>query len=96
MNYVVTGEYLDYKNCKCRQRIAALTEKCRKNIDENEMIYNETLDVIPLNVYEKVCSSWTRYIELYIEFCLFLLLLKKEDDVSRVIYNQGATHTLIN
>ena len=35
------GEYLDYKNCKCRQkRAGSLVEECRKNIDKNEMIYN--------------------------------------------------------
>ena len=40
------GEYLDYKNCKCRKRIIGkLVEECSKNIYENE-----TIDVIPLNV----------------------------------------------
>ena len=30
------GEFLDYKNCKCRQKVAgALIEECSKNIDEN-------------------------------------------------------------
>ena len=46
------GEYLDYKNCKCRRKIVGLlAEECSKNIDENEMIYNETLDKIAFNVY---------------------------------------------
>ena len=46
-----------------RKKIAsALTEEWSKNIDENEMIYNETLDAIPLNA--KVCSSCTIYIVL--------------------------------
>ena len=41
------GEYLDYKNCKCRKRIIdKLVEECSENIDGNEMFYNETLDVI--------------------------------------------------
>ena len=44
------GEYLDHKNCKFRQKI---TGEDSKNIDENEMIYNETLDEIPLNDYKK-------------------------------------------
>ena len=45
-----SGEYLDYKNCKCRKRIIdELVEECSKKIDENKMIYNETLDAIPLN-----------------------------------------------
>ena len=40
------GEYLDYKNCKCRRKIAcSLVEECNENIDENEIIYNETLNV---------------------------------------------------
>ena len=44
------GEYLDYKNCKCRRKIVGeLVGECSKNIDENEMIYNETLNVITLN-----------------------------------------------
>ena len=35
------GEYLDYRNCKCRKKVAdLLAEKCSKNIDENEEIYN--------------------------------------------------------
>ena len=63
------GEYLDYKNCKCRKRLAdELVERCSKNIDEeklhlNKMIYNSTL-----NNYEKICSSCTVYIVLFIIF----------------------------
>ena len=68
------GEYLDYKNCKCRKRIIdKLVEECSKNIYElveecSKNIYeNETLDIIPLNaiplnVYKKVCNSWMVYI----------------------------------
>ena len=42
-------EYLDYKNCKCRRKITGkLVEECSKNIDENKMIYNETLNGITL------------------------------------------------
>ena len=38
------GEYLEYKNCKCRKRVVdSLVEKRSKNIDENEMVYNGTL-----------------------------------------------------
>ena len=41
------GEYLDYKNCKCRKKIIdELVEECTGNIDGNEMFYNETLDII--------------------------------------------------
>ena len=68
------GEYLNYKNCKCRQKIAGVfVEECGKNIDENEMIYNETLsaillNAIPLNDYKKVCGSCTLYIVLFVFF----------------------------
>ena len=55
------GEYLDYKNCKCRKRIIdKLVEKCSENIDGNE-----SLDAIPLNVYKKVCNSCIIYIVLF-------------------------------
>ena len=65
------GEYLDYKNCKCRKRIIdKLVEVCSENIDGNEMFYNETLDVIPLNVYKKVCSSCMVYIVLFVVFLI--------------------------
>ena len=66
------GEYLDHKNCKCRKRIIdKLIEECSENIDGNEMFYNETLDVIPLNVYKKVCSSFMVYI---VSFVVFLII----------------------
>ena len=43
------GEYLDYKNCKCRKKVIdKLVEECSENIYENE-----TLDIIPLNFYKK-------------------------------------------
>ena len=68
------GEYLDYKNCKCRNKIVdKLLVECSENIDGNEMLYNETLDVIslnavPLNVYIKECNSCTIYIILFAVF----------------------------
>ena len=47
------GQNLDYKNCKCRKElISKLVEECSENIDENEMIYNKTV-----NDYGKVCNS---------------------------------------
>ena len=63
------GEYLDYKNCKCRKILLdKLVEECRKNIDEkklnqNQMIYNSNL-----NDYEKICSSYIVYIILFVTF----------------------------
>ena len=60
------GEYLDYKNYKCRRKmVGELVEECSKNIDENEMIYNKTLNGITLNDYNKVYGSCTLYIALF-------------------------------
>ena len=40
------GEYLHCKNCKYRRKIACLlVEECSKKTDENEIIYNESLNV---------------------------------------------------
>ena len=45
------GEYLDYKNCRCKKRlINKLVGKCSENIDGNEMIS------VTLN-YKNVCGS---------------------------------------
>ena len=56
------GEYLDYKNCKCRKRlIDELVEGCSENIDEDEIIYNGTL-----NNYENVCDTCTIYTVLIV------------------------------
>ena len=55
------GEYLEYKNCKCRKSlIDKLVEECSENSDENKMIHNGTL-----NDYKKVCSSCAVYIVLF-------------------------------
>ena len=68
------GEYLDYKNCKCREKlIHKLVEEWSENIDGNKTLYNDTLDVIslnaiPLNVYKKVCGSCLLYIVLFAVF----------------------------
>ena len=63
-------EYLDYKNCKCRNKLVdKLVEKCIKNTDGNKMLHNETLNVIPLNDDEKkVGDSCTIYIVLFTVF----------------------------
>ena len=56
------GEYLDYKNCKCKNKLVdKLVEKCSENIDGNEMIYNETL-----SDYKNVCNSCTINIVLFL------------------------------
>ena len=48
-----------------------LVKECKEGIDGNKMPYNETLDVIPLdviplNIYKKVCSSRIMYIILFV------------------------------
>ena len=49
------GEYLDYKNCRCRKRIIdKLVEECTENIYENETLDIIPLKTIPLNVYKSV------------------------------------------
>ena len=61
------GEYLDYKSCRCKNKtVDKLVVECSKNIDGNEMIYNETLNAIPLNT--KVYNSCTIYIVLLFIF----------------------------
>ena len=57
------GEYLDYKNCKCRKRLVdKLAEECVENIDEKELHptvlhSNKMIYIWTLNDYEKICSS---------------------------------------
>ena len=54
------GEYLDYKNCECRNRLVdKLIEEYSENIDENEMIYNANLN-------KEVCNYCTIYIVLFV------------------------------
>ena len=53
------GKYLDYRNCKCRQRLVnKLVEECNENFDQKKLnpsdIYNSTL-----NYYKNRCSSCT-------------------------------------
>ena len=53
INYGIN--YLDYKNCKCRNKIVdKLLEDCSENFDGKCFIINETLDAIPLIDYKKV------------------------------------------
>ena len=49
------GEYLDYKNCKCRKILVdKLVEEYSENTDGNKMFHNETLNVVSLNEYNCV------------------------------------------
>ena len=50
------GEYLDYKNCKCRKRLVdKLTEECNENIEETSLI----------NLTECKSNSCILYIALF-------------------------------
>ena len=61
------GQYLDYKNCVCRNSLFdKLVEECISVIDGDTM-YNETLFITSSNS----CSSSTTYIIL---FSVFLLI----------------------
>ena len=98
-------EYLDYKNCKCRNKIVdkLLEEECSKNIDGNEILHNETLNVIPLNVYKKVCNSCAIYIVLFSVFFITSICIStvfiyfhwyfRKDNV-RIKFNPGTQTTI--
>ena len=59
------GEYLDYRNRKRRKKITdKMVDECRKNIDGNEMLYNETLDIISSRD-NKTSDSFNVYIILF-------------------------------
>ena len=58
------GEYLDHKNCLCRNRIVdKLVEECTNVIDVNK-ICNDTLNTIPSDD----CASCTLYVVLFAVF----------------------------
>ena len=50
--------------------IDKFVEECSENINGNELLYNETLNAIPLNVYKKVCNSCVLYIVLFVVFLI--------------------------
>ena len=75
------GEYLDYKNCKCRRKIVGeLVEEYSENIDENEMIY-ETLLVKECNKnISKILSTSSNnscrpYVVLFIVFLIIGIII---------------------
>ena len=77
------GEYLDYKNCKCRNKLVdKLVEECGENIDGNEMVYNGTL-----NDYGKVCNCSTIFIGISSAFIYFRWYLKSDSNIAN--FNAG-------
>ena len=68
------GEYLDCKKFKCRNKfVDKLVEEYSESIDENELIYNGTL-----NDYKNVCNSCAIYFILTLVVHLFSLVFKKK------------------
>ena len=67
------------------------------------MLHNETLNVIPLNDYKKVCNSCTKYIVLFAIFfmtsicsssiCIYFHWYLKKENV-RVKFNPGTQTTI--
>ena len=56
------GEYLDYKNCKCKKRqVEKLVEEYSENIDRNKMIHNGTF-----SNYRNVYACLVQYIFYYL------------------------------
>ena len=86
------GEYLDHEHCKCRKRlIDKLVEECSENIDENDLIYNSTL-----NDHKNVSGSSTVYIVL---FATFLIISKSLTSVFIYFYwylKRSNTNVVIN
>ena len=90
------GEYLDYKNCKCRKRlIDKLVEEYSENIDDDEMIYNSTLTVITLNDYRKTCNSCTVYIVLLAIFFIISISISSIFIYLHWYLKRGYTETTI-
>ena len=70
------GEYLDYKNCMCRKKIIdKLIDECSENIDENKMLYNETLNIISSSDNNKTSDSCIVYIVLFSVFLIINILM---------------------
>ena len=63
----------DYKNCKYRYKLVdKLVEECSENIDRNDMIYNETVNVLSSD-YK--CGSFTLYIVLFAVFLVIRVII---------------------
>ena len=75
------GEYLDYKNCKCRKKLVdELVEEFSKNIDGKEMIYNKNW-----NYYKNLFNILKKEI-----FVFDLILILKQQSIR---YSNGKYQT---
>ena len=65
------GEYIDYKNCKCRKKLVdKLIEKCTENINETSLA-KKTLDK---NEKKDKCNSYIVYKVLFWTFFIFFII----------------------
>ena len=73
------SEYLDYKNCKCRKKVAySLVEECDKNTDKNEVIHNETFSIKEYNKSTNIdlnTSSSSDSCKPYVAFSILFLII---------------------
>ena len=54
-------EYLDYKNCKCRDKLVdKLVKEYSENIYGNELLYNRTLNFSDGS--KKLVTVWTKHL----------------------------------
>ena len=62
------GEFLDYKNCKCRKRLVdRLVEECRENIDEKELHPTELFSI--KMIYDSTLNDYKKIWSLHSIFC---------------------------
>ena len=91
------GEYLDNKNCKCRKKIVdKLAEESSEIIDGNKIIYNRTLNAIPLNDFKKVCSSCTIYVVLFVIFLIISTIISSAFICFHWYLKRSNTNTVTN
>ena len=65
------GEYIDYKNCKCRKKLVdLLVEECTENIEETKLV-KKTLDK---NKNKDKCNSYVVYKVLFWPFFIFFII----------------------
>ena len=77
VNHVIMENMQIIKIVGVEKKIYKLVEECSENIDGNEILYNETLDVIPSSD-NKTCDFCVVYIIL---FSVFLII-----SISMAIY----------
>ena len=61
----------NYKNCKSRKKtVDKLVAECSEKIDGNKMIYNDTLNAVPLIDYKKyaILIQYTLYYLSYFSY----------------------------